>query len=194
MKDKTNKSYLTPTEVADLLMVSPITVRQLAQKGDLRSVTTPGGHRRFLHEDIELFARQRGLSLRKQQEGGLRILVVDDDPHVANYLKELLLSIDVPVNVDISLDGFDAGMKVRSFEPNLVLLDLMMPGMNGFDVCRKLKDDPYTKMIRVVAMTGFRSEENNKKILQAGAEVCLTKPIEVAKLMSILGIHEKHYS
>ncbi|MCK5092197.1 MAG: response regulator, partial [Gammaproteobacteria bacterium] len=74
--------------------------------------------------------------------------------------------------------------------PNIVLLDLMMPGLDGFEVCRQLKDNPATSAIRVIAMTGYRTEENVKRIIEAGAEECLVKPIEQDSLLELIGINQ----
>jgi CheY-like chemotaxis protein len=68
----------------------------------------------------------------------------------------------------------------------------MMPGINGIEVCRELKSDPSTKVIRVVAMTGYYSQENVNAILSAGAEACLKKPLDINQLRELIGapLHE----
>ncbi len=183
------KQYLAPSEVADLLMVSPVTVRQWAQKGLLKALNTPGGHRRFTWREVENFAKQRGLTLLPPQHDSLRILVVDDDPQLRTYFKELLSNIAEDVITEVAEDGFEAGRLVQSFQPNVVLLDLMMPGVNGFSVCKQLKEDPGTRSIKIIAMTGYYTQENVDRIKLAGAEDCLRKPIEHAKLLSAIGIN-----
>ena len=182
------KRYLTPNQVAELLMVSPITVRQWAQKGELAAMTTPGGHRRFLHEDLVRFAKKRGLALAVPDDGTLRILVVDDDQPFAGYLCSLFNTLPDALTWDLAHDGFEAGTKVQTFRPHVVLLDLMMPGLNGFEVCLRLKNDPSTRAIRVIAMTGYFSPENDQRIRDAGAEVCLAKPFDQQSLLSAIGI------
>src|SRR5437868_972690 len=80
MKKSKHKTHLTPNEVAELLMVNPVTVRQWAARGLLRSLTTPGGHRRFLLRDVEEFARSRGSTPAPRNSGRPeRVLIVDDD-------------------------------------------------------------------------------------------------------------------
>jgi two-component system cell cycle response regulator len=64
----------------------------------------------------------------------------------------------------------------------------MMPGMDGFEVCRRVKNDPATATIRVIAMTGYPTEENIKRILAAGAESCMTKPVDHAELLAVLDL------
>lgn len=178
-----NKPYLTPSETAKLLMVSPITVRAWAQKGLLPSETTPGGHRRFLRESVEQFANQ---SKALPPRNDLRILIVDDDKQVAGFLLEWLSGIEEPFIVDIAANGFEAGRKVHIFEPDIILLDLMMPELDGFAVCRQIKADPDTSDIRVIAMTGHPSPENERSILEAGAEICLAKPLDTKLLLGLL--------
>lgn len=183
-----SKPYLTPNEVAELLMVSPVTVRQWAQKGRLKAMTTPGGHRRFLRQEVERFVREHGLSTRTDRDDSLRILIVDDDAQLTRYLVALLSGLSADVVVDTASDGFEAGRKVQIFQPHVILLDLMMPGLSGFDVCRTLKDEPATKPIRIIAMTGYPTQENIDLILAAGAETCLAKPLEPGLLLDAIGI------
>lgn len=180
------KDYYTPNEVAQLFMVSPVTVRQWAQKGLLSAALTAGGHRRFLRQELMRFADERGLSLNWVVQGKARVLIVEDDAQVAAFLCELLRGHAGIDALETAANGFEAGRKVHSFEPSLVLLDLMMPGMDGFAVCRALKQDPATRHIRVLAMTGYPTAENIESIMDAGAEVCLEKPIDTDQLLELL--------
>ena len=184
------KSYYTPNEVAQLFMVSPVTVRQWAQKGLLHASLTAGGHRRFLHHDLIRFAQERGLTLNWPGRAGARILIVEDDAQQAAYIYELLHGRPGIDAVEIATSGFEAGHRLHVFKPNLVLLDLMMPGIDGFAVCRSLKSDPETNAIRVIAVTGYASPENIRHILDAGAEACLPKPVDTAHLLALLHLDE----
>ncbi len=183
MTNNDNKPYLTPSEVAKLLMISPITVRAWAQKGLLPSHVTPGGHRRFLRESVEQFAKQYKTA---PPRNDLRVLVVDDDKQVAGFLVEWLTGLDEPFIVDTAVDGFEVGSKVHTFEPDIILLDLMMPKLDGFAVCRQIKADPNTRDIRVIAMTGYPSPENRQRILETGAEICIPKPVDSKLLLELL--------
>jgi excisionase family DNA binding protein len=176
---------LTPNEVAELLMVSPTTVRFWAQKDAIKAKTTPGGHRRFKMQDVEEFAASRGMKLQSDRSK-LRVLIVDDDIQMARYLDDFLGDFENKFEVEIANYSFEAGLKVRSFNPHVVLLDLMMPGLDGFQVCQMMKADISMKKITVIAMTGYPSDENKQKIKAAGAEYCLPKPIDTEALMKIL--------
>lgn len=186
VKNTGNNKLLTPNDVAELLMVSPTTVRFWAQKGALKAKTTPGGHRRFTIEDIEDFAESRGMRLQTDMST-LRVLVVDDDVSLGHYLVEYLGQMD-GVECEMANYSFEAGLKVRSFQPHLVLLDVMMPGLDGFQVCQMMKSDRSMRNIRIIAMTGFASDENVSKILSAGAEACLSKPLDKEKLKTLLNL------
>jgi CheY-like chemotaxis protein len=85
-------------------------------------------------------------------------------------------------------DGFAAGRQVESFKPDVLLLDLKMPGLNGFDVCQEIKTNPITRHIRIIAVTGYASAQNRRLILAAGAETCLAKPFQSDELLALLGV------
>ena len=186
MTKKSAKAYLTPNEVADMLMLSVAAVRQWAQKGDLKALTTPGGHRRFLPQDVADFAEKRNIRLSQKEIKKIKVLIIDDDKSLSRYLVALLSAKDSPFITEQAFDGFEAGQKIHVFQPDVVLLDLMMPGMSGIQVCENLKKNPKTQKIRVIAMTGFASPENVDSILSVGAEICLAKPIDQTKLLEML--------
>ena len=186
MLDHHEKRYLTPSEVAEFLMVSPVTVRAWAHKGLLESRMTPGGHRRFLREDIEQFAREQqanGRSRTKRRPA--RVLIIDEHEAQARLLSDLLARHGV--RSETARNGFEAGLKFHRFRPDLVLLDLLMPGLDGFATCAQIKTTAETCMVRVIAMTGFDTPERTQRILAAGAECCLSKPLDQARLFEVLG-------
>ena len=185
------KKYMTPAEVASQLMVSSAAVRRWAAEGKLKALTTPGGHRRFLPDDVKRFAEQRNILTGASSDEILRVLVVDDDVQFSGYLVKMLNKYPENIIAELVNNGFDAGIKIHEFRPDVVLLDLMMLGMDGFQVCERLKNDKAIKHTRVIAMTGYPSANNVEKILSAGAEVCLSKPVDRNELLELLGIKRK---
>ncbi|MCB1645959.1 MAG: response regulator [Pseudomonadales bacterium] len=179
--------WLTPNEVAELLMVSPVTVRQWAQKGLIEARTTPGGHRRFSMDAVRQFAIREGMASRLKGKLERAILVVDDDKQLNRFLVELFRSRAAGTRVESAFDGFEAGSKLQVVKPDVVILDLMMPGMDGFEVCEKLKSDVDTMHIHVVAMTGYASEENERRIMAAGADRFLRKPFSNMEVLEACG-------
>src|SRR5438270_6553104 len=117
--------YLTPNQVADRLLVAPVTVRLWASRGLLKSVNTPGGHRRFRREDVDEFIAKRqqvqGQQIQNGADGGpSRLLIIDDDAQFARYLSNLIASRSPKVSVDIATDGFSAGIKCEAMRPDAV--------------------------------------------------------------------------
>ncbi|MCB1831732.1 MAG: response regulator, partial [Gammaproteobacteria bacterium] len=121
------KPYLTPTEVANMLRVATVTVRMWAQKGMLKAEVTPGGHRRYMLQEVKRFARSHGIALQLENDERLRILIVDDQPEWLDIMVEILRNTQEAVVIETAADGFEAGHKVAGFRPHVVLLDLMMP-------------------------------------------------------------------
>lgn len=167
------QTLLTPKDVANQLGVSPVTVRVWAQENKIPFITTPGGHRRFKQSDVDSFSEQNF----SKKSSAYSILIVDDDTQHAELLSEYFRYMPLETRTYIAHDGFEAGQLINQLKPDCVLLDLMMPGMDGFSVCQRIKQDEATKNIRVIAMTGYPDLENVQRILQSGAEQCLHKPI-----------------
>jgi excisionase family DNA binding protein len=180
--------YLTPTEVADRLLVATVTVRLWASKGLLPSVTTLGGHRRFRAEDVEAFAAQHQQVKATRRELPPRVLIIDDDPQFSRYLSGVIADHAAGVVVDVANDGFSAGVKCEAIRPDVVTLDLQMPDMDGFEVCSMLRRMFGRTKPRIVALTGFASAGNVKRILAAGADACLSKTASVEILLRELGL------
>jgi excisionase family DNA binding protein len=176
------KKLISPAEAAELFGVSPVTVRNWARKGELISHHTAGGHRRYLLEDIQSFACRHGMTLFPHSRQRQRILVVENDWQFSAFIREALESIEPPVESKFANEGFAAGRLLQSFQPHVVLLDLMLPGGDGMTICRHLRKDAATRSIRVIAMTGYASPENRLQILDAGAESCLAKPFTLHDL------------
>jgi excisionase family DNA binding protein len=188
-KKKPVKSYLTPKEASELLMVSTAAIRLWTESGDLKARVTAGGHRRFKLEDIKEFALKKKIQLNADMSDNTKILIVDDDIHFTEFLKILLEREIENVEVAISFDGFDAANKLREFSPSVMLLDLRMPGLDGFQVCQHVKQDPLQSHIRVIAISGDVTETDIEKIKNMGAEACLIKPIDVPLLFKQLNLN-----
>jgi len=176
-----------PGEVAALFGVTTATIRNWVRAGTLQATETAGGHRRFERRTVMAFARQHGLMPSTAVKEILRVLIVDDDPQVARFLQRLLNGFPVPVLAEVAQDGFDAGQKISNFDPDLVLLDIYMDGLDGFEVCRRLKEHPLTSSVRVIALTGHHTPEVERHIIKLGAEICLQKPIDKLALFKAIG-------
>jgi len=185
------KKYLSPKQVAQMLMVSTETIRLWTDKGALKATTTIGGHRRFKADDIESFAKENKIDLvnkRGNDESSLKILIVDDEESYAQMLKELLVTELADVQIKVSLDSFDVATQLLSFMPDIILLDIKMPQLDGFQVCKSIKAGQGSLYadVRVIAISGNASEEEKQRIIKIGAEACFDKPIKTSELLKII--------
>ncbi len=114
--------------------------------------------------------------LAHKRSSNKRILIVDDDLQLQKLLT-VMFTFD-KYETETASSGFEAGAKVVKFKPDLIILDLFMPEMSGFDVCRRIKKDPETSHIKILALTGYDSKENRDRIMEAGADDYMVKPVE----------------
>ena len=187
-----DKPVFTTFEAAKLCHVSPLSIINWVNAGRLPAFRTPGGHRRIRREDLVRFMKDNGVPIPDELKGAAgrpRVLVVDDEPSVREVLSAHLASRANPYEVLTAADGFEAGRIVASSRPDVVVLDLRMPGLDGFQVCRTIKGDPDTAATTVIAMTGYHDRETEARILQCGAVRCLAKPFEPSVLGTFLDTH-----
>jgi DNA-binding response OmpR family regulator len=111
-----------------------------------------------------------------------KVLVVDDEPSIAKILRKQLEVAGFEVNVGI--DGEDGLAKVREWKPELVLLDVMLPKLNGHEVCKTLKADPELKRIPVIMLTAKTQRQDQDLAQQQGADGFLTKPFQLSELLA----------
>ena len=121
-----------------------------------------------------------------------RILVVDDDRIIVETLVLAFEEDDHGYEVISASDGFEAGMQVEHFKPDIVILDIMMPDINGYEVCKRIKSSPEMQNTKVIVLSAYLEEENFRKMMAFGADACFSKPLpladlkrEVAKLLGI---------
>ena len=111
---------------------------------------------------------------------------MDDDPGHVAALRELLEELVPHARIEEATDGFSAGMLVGTLRPHLVFLDIYMPALNGFEVCRWIRSKPETAGAAIVAVSGVMSPAARQRLGELGADLCLSKPLEVDLLRSVL--------
>jgi len=109
-----------------------------------------------------------------------RILIADDNAPNRELLEALLVKIDC--ETEFAVDGQDTINKVASFEPDLILLDVMMPKLNGFEVCRKIKSDPITSHIMILMVTALSELGDIERAVDSGTDDFLSKPVNSLEL------------
>ena len=169
------KDVFTIPRAAEYCSIHRVTLWRWVKSGELKSFHTPGGHFRILKEDLESFMRKKGMLFPLHKHSNKKkILIVDDDPKIRELLDKILSSNGY--RVEVASDGFETGSKILQFKPDLMILDLFMPGMDGFEVCKRIKTNPGASHIKILAITGFDINENRDRIMKAGADGYLAKP------------------
>ena len=166
-----------------MLEVSPAAIKKWIQQGKLAAFRTPGGHFRILADEFERFQKTHGFGTGTGEP--LRVLVVDDQPDVADVIVASLRAFHPRARMETAANGFEGLLKVGTFRPDVLLLDLSMPGMDGFEVCRQIKRDPVIRDTKVVVMTA-RSLDAEPRAMEAGADGFLSKPFEVDAVRGLL--------
>lgn len=175
------RKALSTMQVAERCGVHYTTVRRWILDGNLPAYETPGGHLRVLETDVQAFLESRKLRGGRSVSGTLRVLVVDDDATFRESAVEFL-GRQPNVKVRQAVDGFAAGRQVSEFQPHVIILDLLMAGMDGFEVCRNIKASPRSRQTRVLVLTGYATAENIEKAKESGADLCMAKPVGLDEL------------
>jgi len=174
--------------------VTPQTIINWIKSDHIKSYKTVGGHRRIKKTVLEHFMRRQGIPIpgEDSETDPKRILVVDDDPFIVETITMGLSEDEHDYEVRSASDGFDAGLKVQSFKPHVVILDIMMPGIKGYEVCKKIKANPETKNTKVIVLSAYLDKDKFQKMKDNGADICFSKPLPLPKLKkeiaAILGL------
>ena len=111
-----------------------------------------------------------------------KILVVDDDPIIVETIVQALEEDEFDYEVISASDGFEAGLQVNHFAPHLLILDIMMPDIKGYEVCQKIKNNPDTTNTKIIVLSAYLDEDKFNKMKQYGADACFSKPFPLPQL------------
>ena len=175
---------LTVSQASKYCKVAPKTIINWIEAGHINAYKTVGGHRRIKKEDLDYFLAEHKMPSFDQADENKRkkILVVDDDKIIVETIVQSLEEDTNDYEVISAADGFEAGIQVSHFKPDLIILDIMMPDINGYEVCKKIKSAPETKHIKIIVLSAYLDEENYKEMKQYGADACFSKPLPLPEL------------
>ena len=156
----TASEYCSTSEAAKALGLSLGTVQQMVEEGVLAAWKTKGGHRRILKSSLErVLANRGGAAPRSGAVDGVSVLIVEDDPILQKLYKATLASWGMPLDVTIVGDGIEGLMAVGRSAPDVLITDLKMPGVDGFQMIRTLHSDPSLVGMDIIAVSGMSREE-----------------------------------
>lgn len=177
------KQFYTTHEASKLCNVYPTTVINWINEGILPAFTTPGGHRRIKKEDLIALMEKNRMPIPEEllKDGKSKVLVIDDDLKITKMIKTILEAEGIEVVTAKS--GFGAGLIVSEWQPDVILLDFLMPEVDGFEVTRILRTDEKTKNVPIIAVTVLRGQKEVKKMYDGGITDYLAKPFKSEELV-----------
>ncbi len=169
----------TTYQIGKFCQVNIRTVIRWIETGKLKAYSTPGGHRRVKWSDLITFLTQNRMPIPRELEEAKKrkVLVVDDDPDFLEIASKIIEKIQ-EAEVRTTDSGFDAGILVAEWNPDLILLDFLIPDLDGFEVTKKIRNNPRLKKIPIIAVTSITDPAELEKVKTCGVDSVVTKPIE----------------
>ncbi len=170
------EDVLSLGKAAEICTITRWTLWSYVKSGELKASRTPGGHYRVTKKDLYDFIHNKGMETKKESDLSLaKIMVVDDDPKIREFIIHIL---ETEGNEVVgAADGFEAGQKSIKFKPDIMIVDIFMPNMDGFEVCTQMRRNHDTMTTNIIAISGYSDEGTRKKILDAGADLFIPKPL-----------------
>ena len=182
-RSSAEKQVLTTGEAAELCRVSQQTIIRCFDSGRLTGFRVPGSRfRRIPRSELIRFMRVNNIPVDLLDHNRVRILVVDDDPSIVRIIEEML-GREERFEIRTASTGYDAGMMTREFRPNIVLLDYMLPDVNGNIVCERIKSDSELADTKIIIISGVVRQAEIDCLLESGADAFIPKPFQVEDLI-----------
>ena len=178
-----SKTVYTTGEAAKICKVSQQTIIRCFDNGTLKGFRVPGSRfRRIPRDQLYSFMKENGIPTEALESGKRKLLVVDDDEELVELMVDTFVR-DGRFDVKSANNGFGAGMLVKEFRPDLVILDVMLPDINGKEVCQRVRSDPSMKSVKIICISGMVEQDKIADLRAAGADDFMNKPFEVEKLL-----------
>lgn len=177
------KTVFTTGEAAKICKVSQQTIIRCFDNGTLKGFRVPGSRfRRIPRENLFNFMRDNSIPTDALESGRRKALVVDDDANLVELITDVLQR-DGRFEVRSVNNGFEAGMMVKEYHPDLLVLDVMLPDINGREVCQRVRSDSSMDDVKIICVSGMVEQDKIQDLKAAGANDFLQKPFDVDRLM-----------
>jgi excisionase family DNA binding protein len=175
------KDLLTTGEAAEICKVSQQTIIRCFDAGRLEGFRVPGSKfRRIPRRSLVKFMKENNIPLDNLESGKKKVLVVDDDDEIIELIVDIL-SRDGRFDTRTASSGYDAGILTQQFRPHLILLDYMLPDVNGNVVCQTIRKNPEFESIKIIIVSGVIKQDEIDHLLKSGAEDFIRKPFDIAE-------------
>lgn len=177
------KTYTTH-DIGRFCDVYPSSVANWIHSGKIKSYQTPGGHHRVSRKDLLNFLTELKIPIPAELQGRARVLIVDDDEEMARVIARAFSRRGDEFEAEVCGNGIEALIRIGQEPPDLVILDIVLPKMDGIQVCRVLKAKPETRDIKIVAITGRKLPFSEKRLEEVRVEALFRKPLDLVELVS----------
>lgn len=181
--DLRHKQVFTTGEAAEVCQVSQQTIIRCFDSQKLKGFRVPGSRfRRIPREELIRFMKQNGMPVDALGGDRKRILVVDDDEQIVELFCDVL-ERDPRFQIRTAATGYDAGMLTQQFRPDLIILDYMLPDINGNVVCKTVRENPDFNDTRIIVVSGVVNQDEITHLLESGADEFVKKPFNIERLV-----------
>lgn len=178
------KTVFTTGEAAKICKVSQQTIIRCFDSGQLKGFRVPGSRFRRIPRDVLYkFMKENGIPTDALESGKRKALIVDDDEGLVELIQDVL-ELDGRFEVRTANNGFDAGMMVKEYHPDIIVLDVMLPDINGKEVCQRVRMDSTLDDCRIICISGMVEADKIDDLRESGANDFMQKPFEVDKLIN----------
>ncbi len=178
------KTVFTTGEAAKVCNVSQQTIIRCFDSGQLKGFRVPGSRFRRIPRDVLYrFMKDNGIPTDALESGRRRALIVDDDEELVELIRDVF-DADGRFDVRVANNGFDAGMLVKEYKPDIIVLDVMLPDINGKEVCQRVRSDSALDDVRIICISGMVEADKIDDLKEAGANEFMQKPFEVDTLFA----------
>ncbi|MBC8481886.1 MAG: response regulator [Planctomycetes bacterium] len=176
------KDLFTTGEAAEVCKVSQQTIIRCFDSGRLDGFRVPGSKfRRIPRASLIKFMKDNGIPLDNIESGKKKVLIVDDDVEIVDLIADVLIR-DGRFEIKKASSRYEAGMLTQRFRPDLILLDYMLPDVNGNVVCQTIRSNPEFQNIKIIIVSGLVKADEIENLLKSGAEDFIQKPFNIVEL------------
>ncbi len=177
------KTVFTTGEAAKICKVSQQTIIRCFDSGQLKGFRVPGSRFRRIPRDVLYkFMKDNGIPTDALESGKRKALIVDDDLELVELIRDVL-EADGRFEIRVANNGFDAGMMVKEYRPDVIVLDVMLPDINGKEVCQRVRSDETMDDVKIICISGMVEADKIEELKEAGANDFMQKPFEVENLV-----------
>ena len=178
------KNVYSTGEAAEICKVSQQTIIRCFDSGRLHGFRVPGSRfRRIPRESLIKFMKDNDIPLDNLDSGRHKILVVDDDPEIVELMVDVF-ERDGRFEVRTAGSGYDAGVMTQEFRPDMIILDYMLPDVNGNIVCKTIRQNPLFEHTKIIIVSGVVNQDEINDMLNLGANDFLKKPFSIDELVN----------